>query len=189
MSGDDIHNNHNNEDSSEDIPPQPQSRAPVRYNWERGMSVSSMVGVVAIVGMGALLLFGVALCSRPPAGAPLPGAGGGILERNVKAAFGDNTPEDREGGAPSDRAPSSSSGASEGQTSESQPQGGQPPQSASRQRQSERESPQERQQRVMEEEQDAIKAQEELRDTQREQVPSILPENPPTPVPLGGNDY
>jgi hypothetical protein len=147
-----------------------------------------MVGVVAIVGMAALLLFGLSLCSRPPAGDPLAGAGSGILERNVEAAFSNNT-EDREGGDSSDRTPSSSPGVSGGQTSESQPEGGPSPQSGSRQQQSEGESPQERQQRVMEEEQDAIKAQEELRDTQREQVPSILPENPPTPVPLGGNDY
>ncbi|HEU4837889.1 MAG TPA: hypothetical protein VFS88_00590 [Micavibrio sp.] len=184
MSDDDIHNN----EDSEDMSPQPQSRAPARYNWGRGMSVSSMVGVVAIVGMGALLLFGVALCSRPPAGEPLAGAEGGILERNVKAAFGNNTPEGHEGRDAPDRASPSSSD-TPGQASESQPERSQWPQSGYQQQQNEQESPQEQQQRAMEEQQDTLKAQEELRDQQREQVPSILPENPPTPVPLGGNDY
>lgn len=170
-----------NEEVGEDMPPQPESRIPPRYDWGRGVSISSMVGVVAIVGVAALLLLILSLCSRPTADEPL--AGSGILERNVKAAFGNDTPEDRgESGSPS-------SSDTSGQASETQSGNRQPPQSGSRQQQSEQESPEEQQQRIMEEQQDVIKAQEEFRDTQREQVPSILPENPPTPVPLGGKNY
>jgi hypothetical protein len=171
-----------NEEVGEDMPPQPESRLPPRYDWGRGVSISSMVAVVAIVGVAALLLLVLSLCSRPTADEPL--AGSGILERNVKAAFRNDTPEDRgENGSPS-------SSDTSGQASESQSGNRrQSAQSGSRQQQSEQESPEEQQQRAMEEQQDVIKAREEFRDTQREQVPSILPENPPTPVPLGGNNY
>lgn len=168
-----------NNTHDEEMPPQPQSRAPARQNWGRGVSVSSMVGVVAIVGVAALILFGLSLCSRPVVeGNPLAGtagAGYGILERNVKAAFGNDTPADQ------GRTQESGNAASGSQQQESNNTPQNPQQQASPQEQ--------QQQHAMQEEQEAMKTQEVLRDRQREQVPSILPENPPTPVPLGGSNY
>ena len=50
-------------------------------------------------------------------------------------------------------------------------------------------SAEERQMQDIQEQQRMMQQQEEMRDAQREAVPSILPEKPPRPVPLGGDNY
>ncbi len=169
---------------SRQAPPHTQDQQSTRpkQNWDTTVNTRALGLIVAVVAIVVVVGFGLSMCSRASTTAPGASLGDGynVLERRVEKAF------------EMDGTQGSGGQSSEGGIAPAQPTtsevdaGAAPPRTNGGDTAI---SAEERQMQDIQEQQRMMQQQEEMRDAQREAVPSILPEKPPRPVPLGGDNY
>lgn len=155
-----------------------QSDIPTAEHWDSRPASRPLLLIIAIVGVIAVVLFALSMCTSSVNTAAVDGDAnpGQILQNNVNEAFsvGDE-PGTGTIGAPQQQQPMQGGTATGGTQ---QQQGGLPTLTPSQ-------DAQEQQMQSLEEQQEMQRQQEEMLQQQRDAVPSVLPENPPAPATLG----
>lgn len=157
--------------------PPPQGEPRAREQWDSTVDTRALWVVLAVAGLLAVIVFGFSMCARV-AGGPGPAFGDGydVLQQRVGEAFDSN-----------DRQPAGGIGQNTAQPTASETRSAaQPPRMNDGDGSA---APDQRLMQDMEQQRRIMQQQEQMRDEQREAVPSILPEKPPRPVPLGGDNY
>ena len=155
-----------------------KSDIPTAEQWDSRPASRPLLLIIAIVGVIAVILFALSMCTSSVNTAAVDGNAnpGQILQNKVNEAFsvGDE-PGTGNIGAPQQQQPmqgGTATGTQQGQ------QGGLPTLTPS-------EDAQEQQMQSLQQQQEMQQQQEEMLQQQRDAVPSVLPENPPAPATLG----
>lgn len=172
----------NDQFPDDEQPPRPQ-QDPTRpnQNWDNSrVDKGKIIFALVIIAVVLVLIFAVSMCSREAA--VVPGneqmGGGDILQRNVDAAFETG----REGRNAEERGREEPQGGISGEAARQSEE----PTAEMRERERQmQQTPEERQMEALQQQQQLDQQREEMQQQQREAVPSLLPENPPQPAPLG----